>query len=135
MSMSSKEVVQQYYNTALAGEIEAMKTLLDPNIRVIEAQSLPYGGVWDGIDSLMKLLATVFEVWKECAVEVKHMISEGEWVLARTEMSGVGAVSGIPFRMSLAEVFRVQNDRIVEITPFYLDTKELWDVHHGRRDP
>lgn len=130
--MSSKEVVQQYYKTALAGEIEAMKRLLDPNIRVIEARSLPYGGVWSGTDSLMKLLASVFATWKDCAVEVKHMIAEGEWVLARTEMSGVGATSGIPFRMSLAEVFCVRNGRILEITPYYLDTKELWDVHHGQ---
>lgn len=131
MSRASKKVVAEYYRTALAGEIEAMKALLDPNIRVIEAESLPYGGVWEGIDAFMTLMTKIFSIWKDCRVEVKQLIADGEWVVALTEMSGVGVESGIPFRMPLSEVYRVMNGKIVEITPYYLDVKVLSDVHHA----
>lgn len=133
MSLTNKEVVAEYYRSALAGEIEAMKAVLDPNIRAIEANSLPYGGVWEGIDAFMKLLARVFEVWKDCQVEMKHLIADDDWVVALTEMSGVGVASGIPFKMPLAEVYRVKNGKIVEVTPYYLDAKVLSDVHQGHR--
>ena len=131
MSRAAKEIVSEYYRTALAGEFDAMKALLDPNIRVVEAGSLPYGGVWEGMDAFMTLMAKVFEIWKDCRVEVKQLIAEGEWVVAMSEMSGAGAVSGIPFKMPLAEVYRVLNGRIVEITPYYLDAKVLSDIHHS----
>lgn len=133
MNLTAKEVVAEYYRTALAGEIESMKVLLDPNIRVIEANSLPYGGVWEGVDEFLKLLAIVFEVWKDCQVKVKHLVADDDWVVALTEMSGVGVGSGIPFKMPLAEVYRVKDGRIVEITPYYLDAKVLSDVHQGRQ--
>jgi len=131
MSRTPKEVVAEYYRTALGGEIEAMKAVIDPAIRVVEATSLPYGGVWEGMEQFMKLLQTVFETWKDCRVEVKQLVAEGDCVVALTEMSGKGVKSGLPFSMPLVEVYRVSNGRITEITPFYLDSNELCRVHEG----
>jgi ketosteroid isomerase-like protein len=131
MSRTPKEVVAEYYRTALGGDIEAMKAVLDPDIRVVEAKSLPYGGVWEGMEQFMKLLQVVFETWKDCHVEVKQLIAEGDCVVALTEMSGKGVQSDLPFSMPLAEVYRVRDGRIIEITPFYLDSNELRRVHEA----
>lgn len=131
MSRTPKEVVAEYYRTALGGEIEAMKAVVDPGIRVVEAKSLPYGGTWEGMEQFMGLLQTVFETWRDCRVEVKQLVSEGDCVVALTEMSGTGVKSGEPFSMPLAEVYRVRDGRIIEITPFYLDSHELCRVHEG----
>jgi ketosteroid isomerase-like protein len=131
MSRTPKEVVAEYYRTALGGEIEAMKAVLDPGIRVIEAESLPYGGTWEGTERFLQLLQKVFETWKDCRVEVKQLVADGDCVVALTEMSGKGARSGRPFSMSLAEVYRVRDGRIVEIKPFYFDSDELRRVHEA----
>lgn len=133
MSRVAKEVVAEYYRTALSGEFDAMKALLDPNIRVVEAKGLPYGGVWEGIDAFMQLMTNIFNIWKDCSVEVKQLIADGEWVVAMTEMSGKGVNSGMPFKMPLAEVYRVSDGRILEITPYYFDVKVLSDVYHGNQ--
>lgn len=131
MSMTSNQVVRRFYDTALSGQIEEMKKLLDPSVRVVEAASLPYGGTFEGIDGLMQVLGTVFEVWKDCKVDIRDIVGDGEWVVGLTVMSGASTATGQSFAMDLAEVFRVRNGRIVEIQPFYFDTKRLHDLHHG----
>lgn len=133
MRKTAKEVVAEYYRTALSGEVDPMMALLDNNIRVTEANSLPYGGVWEGKDAFMQLMTKVFEIWKDCNVSVKQLIEDGEWVVALTDMSGVGVSSEIAFNMPLAEVYRVVDGRIMEITPYYFDAKVLSDVHSDDR--
>jgi ketosteroid isomerase-like protein len=110
-----------------------VKTFLDPGIRVIEAESLPYPGVWEGLDGFVTLLETVFGIWKDCHLDVRHLVADGEWVVALLEMRGAETKSGIPFKMPMAEVFRVKNGKVVEITPYYFDTKLLHDLHAGRQ--
>jgi ketosteroid isomerase-like protein len=131
--MTSKEVVAEFYRLALAGEIEAMKALIDPNVRLVEAKSLPYGGVHVGLDAFMKVLYGFYEYWKDGKVVVKNLIADGEWCVAMTELTAVSAKSGIAFTTQLAEVHRVRDGRIIESLPFYFDTKELAEIHEGRR--
>jgi ketosteroid isomerase-like protein len=133
MSKSAKEVVAECYKASIAGDLEAVKGFLDPKIRVIEADGLPYGGVWEGIDGFFALMDTVFGMWKDCRIDVQRLVADGEWVVSLLEMSGAGVKSGIAFRMPMAEVFRVLNGRIVEIIPYYFDTKLLHDIHEDRQ--
>jgi len=129
MGTDSKQVVERFY--ASLADIEALKRLLHPQIRLIEAPSLPYGGDFHGIEGLLQVLNSLFASWKDCAVEMKQVVADGDTAVGLIEIRGVGAKSGIPFEMSVAEVFRVRDGLIVEIKPFYFDTHRLFEVHTG----
>ena len=131
MTMSSTEVVRKLFETAVAGDFEALKQYLHPEVRVNEAESLPYGGVYVGIDQMVALNARVFSFWTDFSITVKHVFGEGEWVTALTEMQGKARTTGLAFKMPLSEVFRVKDGKIVEITPYYFDTKLLCDAMQG----
>ncbi|MFO1376280.1 MAG: nuclear transport factor 2 family protein [Steroidobacteraceae bacterium] len=131
MTMSSTEVVRKLFETAVAGDFEALKQYLHPDVRVNEAESLPYGGVYVGIDQMVALNAHVFSFWTDFSITVKQLFGEGEWVTALTEMQGKARTTGLAFKMPLSEVFRVKDGKIVEITPYYFDTKLLCDAMQG----
>jgi len=130
MVTDSRHIVERFYSS-LTGGIEALKPLLHPQIRVIEAESLPYGGTFEGADGLLQILNSLFAAWKDCAVELKQLVVDGDTVVALLEMRGTGATSGVPFEMSVAEVLRIREGRIIEIKPFYFDTHRLNEIHSG----
>ena len=133
MSSTNKDVVKEYYRAALAGEIDTVRTLMHVELRVVEAASLPYGGVKTGPDGLVELLHEFYATWDNCQVWVKDLIAENDWVVALTEMSGTAKKSGISFTVPLSEVYRLKDNKIIEITPFYFDTKLLHDAYAGHR--
>ena len=131
MTMSSNQVVRRFYEMALTGRVQEMLALVDPAVRVIEAPSLPYGGTFEGIEGLLKAFQIVFATWKDCQITLQEVVGEGEWVVGLSQMSGTSSATGKAFKQSLAEVFRVVNGKVLEIKPFYFDTKILYDIHHG----
>jgi len=132
MSRSNKDIVREFMATARKGDTEALRALFHPEFHVIEAESLPYGGVRKGVAGLLGLVREVFATWKDCRVEVQQLVAEGDCVLVLAEMSGTGQSSPVPFRVPLAELYRLKDGRIIEIRPFYFDTKLLHDAHFGR---
>lgn len=131
MTTPGTEVVRKLFETAFAGDFEGLKRYLHPEVRVYEAESLPYGGVRVGIDQMVALNEEVFKFWTDFSVTIKHIFGEGEWVTALTEMQGRARTTGIAFKIPLSEVFRVVDGKIIEITPYYFDTKLLCDALHG----
>jgi ketosteroid isomerase-like protein len=129
MSTENKAVVQRFYDAALSGDIPAMLAIIDPTVRLIEADSLPYGGTAVGHEGVLRVFNSVFSTWKDCRIEVGTLLADGDRVVALAQISGAGTVTGTPFTMSLAEVFRVAGGKIVEIKPFYFDTDRLCEVH------
>jgi ketosteroid isomerase-like protein len=131
MANSNVDLVKTFFETALSGDLEGLKKFLHPDVRVYEADSLPYGGVKVGIDAMVGLNDEVFKFWADISITIKHIFGEGEWVAALTEMQGTSRTTGVRFKVPLSEVFRIKDGKVVEITPYYFDTKLLYDAHHG----
>lgn len=108
-----------------------MRALLDPQVRIIEAESLPYGGEKIGIDALLELIPTVFKTWKSTAVTVSEFIADGDCVVVLATMTATGKATGTQFSMPIAEVWRLANGRIIEVRPFYFDTRVMCDAYGG----
>ena len=132
MSQSNKKIVQDFLAAVLRGDREGMRPHLHPELEVVEPASLPYGGVWKGHEGMFALSEKVFSVWKDCQVTVRDMVADGDKVIGLYEMRGAGRASGIPFKVHVTEVMRIQDGKIKDIEVFYFDTKMLNDVHAGK---
>lgn len=129
MSNANKDIVLAFLDASVRGDEEAMKALLDADVQVIEAESLPYGGISEGADGFLDLIKRVFKTWEDTQVSVNQVLSDGDLVVILAEMTGRSRVTGEAFRMPVTETWFLKNGKIREVRPFYFDTKLLHDIH------
>lgn len=131
MTASNREIVQSVFDASAAGDWDVVKTHLHDDVRVIEADSLPYAGVFVGPEAFIALNQKVFETWEDSSNTIEHILADGDHVVILSTMSGRGRGSGESFSVPLAAVWLFEGRRVKEIRPFYFDTKLMHDAHYG----
>jgi ketosteroid isomerase-like protein len=129
MSNSNKDIVLAFLDASVRGDKEAMRNLLHPDAQVIVADSLPYGGISEGPEGIIKLIRRVFKTWENTDVTVQQALDDGDHVVLLAEMTGRGRATGKAFQMPIAEIWLLDNGKIKEVRPFYFDTKLLHDIY------
>lgn len=133
MSDTNKDIVLNFLAASVRGDKEAMIAMLHPDVRVIEADSLPYGGISQGPQAFIDLISKVFKTWDDTSVTIDHMLCEGDRVVSLAHMTGQGKHGGRKFNMPIAEVWLIDSGKIKEVRPFYFDTKTLHDIEQESR--
>ena len=123
--MKNSEILEKMGACFAAQDMEGVMACLHEDIVVTEAESLPFGPEHRGPAAFMKLLAEVFSYWDDMTVEAKFRVEEGDRSVVFNEISGKGKQSGKAYTMMIAETFRFKDDKIIEVMPFYFDTKKL----------
>ncbi len=125
--MSSEQIftVQAFLDAAESGDRAVMEALMDPDAQIIEAESLPFGGIHKGVEGFVNLARTVFTTFRKTRVELERLIGEGDYVVVIAALHGQSRHTGESFRMPITEIWKLVNGRIVEIRPFYHDTARL----------
>lgn len=129
MSNSNKDIVLAFLDASVRGDEQAMRDLLHPDVRIIEAASLPYGGVAEGPDGFLDLIKRVFKTWDETNITVQQVFGDGDRVVLLAEMTGRSKRNGKAFSMPIAEIWLLENGKIKEVRPYYFDTKLLHDLY------
>ena len=125
MTDSSKDIVRAFLGAAQRGDMTTAASLLHPEVRIIEADSLPFGGVVSGFEGFTELVRRVFTTFANTAVTVDEYIAEGETVVVLATMTGQSKASGEAFSMPISEIWRLRDGLITEIRPFYHDTQKF----------
>jgi ketosteroid isomerase-like protein len=118
----TRRVVSACYAAASANDAAAIIELMDPDVVLHEAASMPNAGVHRGVDQVMQALGPVFALFDLSRLTIEKIVVDGEY--------GIGLVD-LPFRdragesCPVSEVWRVRNSRVVEIRPFYWDTAAI----------
>jgi hypothetical protein len=132
MNSINKKRIQSFFNAAAANDTEKMLSILHPKVNIIEAESLPYGGITTGSDNFQAFAKKVFTTWSNTHVTVDSIISEGDYVVVLATMYGASKASKTRFDMPIAEIWKFDDaGRAVEIKPYYFDTKKLVDLYQG----
>ena len=122
---TSKDIVRRFLGAAQQGDMTTAASLLHPEARVIEADSLPFGGIASGFKGFTQLVRQVFTTFANTAVTIDEYIAEGNTVVVLATMSGQSKASGEAFSMAISEIWRIQDGLITEIKPFYHDTQRI----------
>ncbi len=134
MSEANKAIVKNFLAASVRGDKEAMIALLHADVRVIEAESLPYGGISEGPEGFIDLISRVFKTWDNTSVRIDQMLCEGDKVVSLAHMTGQGKQGGRKFNMPIAEVWLIDSGKIKEVRPYYFDTKTLHDIEQESRE-
>ena len=132
MQKSNKERVREFFAAAAANDSDAMLAVLHPHLKVIEAESLPFGGTTEGRENFQGFTRKVFTTWNNTSITTEELIEDGNRVVVLASMSAQSKSSGTRFTMQIAEIWTFDRDGMVTgIQPFYFDTKRLVDLFNG----
>ena len=122
MGENNKAILKAFLKASENQDEVSMREFLDPEIEVVEAESLPYGGIHRGVDAFLQLIPKVFGTWRDCEVSIQNWVSEGDHVITLATMSGYGRSTDLPFKVPIAEVWTFRKGKIVRVMPYYFDT-------------
>jgi len=124
MKSVKTDIVKSFLETAVACDWKKLESFCHQQFLVREADSLPYAGVYKGIEGFRKLARLIFiDSFNDFKVEPQYYAEGDSHVLLLANISGVGKDTGIPFTTQVAEIYHFDDDLIKEIQPFYWDTE------------
>lgn len=118
-------VVQAFYASIFIGDWAGVQKCLSKNFEVLEADSLPYGGRYVGLEALQGLFGQVVSYWDDLKIEPQGLTSGDGYVIGLLQFSGTSKRTGQKVSMPIAEVVDFEDGLISRIRPIYWDTKTL----------
>ncbi len=125
MSAQNIQIIQDFYERLQQRGHESAFGLLAPDFVLHQAESLPYAGVYRGVEGVKKFFSVFFQIWQTFhSDKIEYFSLDDERVLALSQVRAT-AKTGHQIDMPMAQVFSVRNGRILEARPFYWDTAEV----------
>ena len=124
--MEPVEVVKSAYEAMLdRGDLEGFLSFFAEDGVLLEADSLPYGGRFVGVDAIRNALYKVVETYSEFAFKPDVIATAGEWVIAYGNFAVTVRSTGKKVSFPLAEASHVVDGKIKLIHPVYGDTAAI----------
>ena len=125
MSPHNVQVVQGVYEAFNKGDVPGVLAALDQEIEIVEAESLPYTGVYRGHAGVSQLMAGMGAAWEVFDTRLERLIDHGDEVIAFLQIKGKLRGSARPIEMPVIEVWELREGKVVSIRAFYWDTAAI----------
>lgn len=106
--------VSEFYRSMAMNDTDAVLNLAAQDVRVVQSNRLPWGGVYHGRDGLARFAEEVRR-HVSSGVTVDRLISSGDRVAAVGTTRGTTVANGRAFELPLVHLFTVAGDRIASI--------------------
>jgi len=107
----------------LAGNPDGFFAAVTEETEFHEAPSLPYGGVYRGVEGVKRgVMKLMFGAWEDFTFQILQYGAGGDLVYVHVMISGVGRKTGKSFSMPIVEMWRLKDGKVTEVRPFYFDT-------------
>ena len=118
--------IRDFYDAIATGDVARAQAKLDAGkIVITEAESLPFGGEYRGIDGFHKLMRNLGGAWKRVRFD-NFVFATGEnRVVSEFVMTATVRATGAELKFPVIEVFELGDGKIVSIRPFYWDTSAI----------
>ena len=95
---------------------------LHPQIVMIQADSLPFGGQWHGRDGFETWMQAFGEAWSSVSATDLRFFEQDDTVVVVAQMEATARASGQSFRAPICHVVRIRDGLLMEFRMFYWDT-------------
>jgi uncharacterized protein len=121
--VTNVDVARRSYEAFARGELDAVLADLDPEIEWQQAQGLPHGGTYRGIDAVRRSIFEPLEAewWETFAAEPSDFLDAGEHVVVLGRYTGRARGTGKPLDVPFVHVWRFRQGKAVLFRQF-LDT-------------
>ncbi|WP_176598016.1 MULTISPECIES: nuclear transport factor 2 family protein [Sphingobium] len=131
---SAKEILNEFYEKEYhylspdGGDFSIMADLIHPDCIMHQADSLPFGGEWKGVDGLKAWLEAFDRTFSSVQLLETEQFDCGLVVITKIKMVAVSRNSGKSFPLDCFQYVRAEDDRLIEFRPFYWDTAQILEA-------
>jgi hypothetical protein len=104
------------------GDLDGFFSVFTDDVELHEADSLPDGGVYKGIESFKKGIGIMVDAWQDLSFRIEQFTAGGDLVIIYMQLRATGNVTGKTLSFPVAEVWRSRAGKVVEMLPIYWDT-------------
>jgi ketosteroid isomerase-like protein len=123
MSKSARQVVDQAYAALFKeNDLDGFLRDFDDESELVEASSLPYGGVFRGRAAIKASILKVFGYWSTFSYDIESIVYGDEYVIAYGYFRATSTRTGKKIDMPLSEVWRIRDGKVRMCSPIYSDT-------------
>ncbi len=108
-----------------SGDLEAARSLYDPELRIEQPASLPHGGWHTGLDGMAAMAERFAAHWERQIVGAEVLGWGADRAVQVTTQTWTATATGRAATVDVVELFRVVGGRITEIRVFQQDTAAL----------
>lgn len=122
---ATKGLVEHLYSLTGTGQWDKVEELLTDDFRIVEAETLPFGGVYEGKGALQALFTKVFAFWEDPSLDYKDIAVSEDNIIVMLSVHATSRFNGERLEMPLCEVFHLRDGKFCGITPYYFDTAAI----------
>ena len=117
--------IEKMFAATGSGDWQAAEEMVTSDFQVVEAPSLPFGGVFRGIKGLQELYGLVMSSVGVAGLDIQQITAGGDRAVVLLDLMIEG---NPPVRVPLAETFRFRDGKVCEIKPYYFDARQVTDA-------
>ena len=122
------KVVHDFVAAFDEGRIANAVRLISDDCEILEAASLPYGGVWKGKEGFSALTAEILKTWDFQGGDWDNVsIGKSSVTLAGTQ-NMTSRATGRECHLGVVEIYYVRGSKIVALDVFYQDTLAIRQI-------
>jgi uncharacterized protein len=125
--MDNKTVARTLLSNLAQGDYEGALAFVSPDFHCIEAENMPFAGVYRGKNGFLELMGKLFSVFND--FEIVDMTADGETLILQVTMIN-RSEKGV-FRMPLTELWRMPGGQLTDAVPCYFDPGIVQDFMAG----
>jgi ketosteroid isomerase-like protein len=119
------DVVRALYAAGAQGDFATVVALLDPEVEIIEPDSLPFGGVYRGLSGFQQAMAAIAGTFADFQAIPEHYLAGDDHVAVLTRVTARLVANDAPIAVPVVDFWRVRAGKIIQLRPFYWDTAEV----------
>ena len=120
--MNNVDVIKSLYQAFAAGDIDSVRTLLDPSVEWIESDGIPYSGTFKGYEAVLTgVFAKIGAEWDNFTAHVDQFIDAGDIVVTLGTDSGTYKATGQNMSAPTASIWTLKDGKVIKFRQ-YIDT-------------
>jgi ketosteroid isomerase-like protein len=109
------ELVRSVYEAWMAGEVDRVAELLDPQLTWVEPPDAPESGTYRGPAGALHSTDAWIAGWEDYELELGDFVPAGDRVLVRARQRGRGRGSGVTVESNLFHVWTIRDGRAIRV--------------------
>lgn len=137
MSQENLENTRRLFKAVEERDVVGVLAAYDPEIVIRDATSLPYGGVYKGLEEAKQHIEGAAYTWNPFQLEAQRkmdaiFLDAGEYVVVLWCLKGLDTSSGRKLKVPTVSVDKMREGKIVESQMFYADTAAITQFLKGK---
>ena len=129
MDTSKVAILEKFLELGRSRELTALEAMVTEDLRIEQAQSLPFGGVYLGWAGYLNVTQKLFGKMRKVHLElIDTWDGQQRSLVALFMLDAISKRTQEKISMPLLEIWEFEGNKVSAITPFYRDTYLLSEL-------